>query len=134
MLFLLNLLEKSGKKFEKGQPLERLYPAFEAGDTFLFTPPDVTRADAHVRDGIDLKRMMITVVYAMIPAILMAMYNTGLQIHRTVEAGGSLLDNWQSAVYQWLALPVAADSFIGCFVHGTKYNAPWTKHPMKESA
>lgn len=124
MLFLLNLLEKSGKKFEKGQPLERLYPAFEAGDTFLFTPPDVTRADAHVRDGIDLKRMMITVVYAMIPAILMAMYNTGLQIHRTVEAGGSLLDNWQSAVYQWLALPVAADSFIGCFVHGALYFVP----------
>ncbi|MEM6531817.1 MAG: NADH:ubiquinone reductase (Na(+)-transporting) subunit B [Myxococcota bacterium] len=124
MLFLLNLLEKSGKKFEKGQPLERLYPAFEAGDTFLFTPPDVTRADAHVRDGIDLKRMMITVVYAMIPAILMAMYNTGFQIHRTVEAGGSLLDNWQSVVYQWLALPVAADSFIGCFIHGALYFVP----------
>lgn len=124
MIFLLKILEKSGKKFEKGGPLEKLYPAFEAGDTFLFTPGEVTRADSHVRDGLDLKRMMITVVYAMIPAILMAMYNTGYQIHRTVQNGGALLENWQSAVYQWLSLPLAADSLLGCFVHGALYFVP----------
>ncbi|MEL6544176.1 MAG: NADH:ubiquinone reductase (Na(+)-transporting) subunit B [Myxococcota bacterium] len=124
MLFLLKILEKTGKKFEKGGPLEKLYPAFEAGDTFLFTPSEVTRADAHVRDGLDLKRMMITVVYALMPAILMAMYNTGLQIHRTVEAGGALLENWQSMVYGFTGLPVAADSIVGCMVHGALYFVP----------
>lgn len=124
MSFLLRLLEKSGKPFEKGGPLERFYPAFEAGETFLFTPAEVTRADAHVRDGLDLKRMMIAVVYALIPSIFMAMYNTGLQIHRTVEAGGSVLDNWQSAVYGFTGLPLAADSFIGCIVHGALYFVP----------
>ncbi|MEM1023691.1 MAG: NADH:ubiquinone reductase (Na(+)-transporting) subunit B [Myxococcota bacterium] len=124
MKFLLETTERIARRFQKGQPLEKLYPAFEAGDTFLFTPGSVTQADAHVRDGIDLKRVMITVVYALIPAILMAMYNTGLQIHRTVEQGGSLLENWQSTVYQWLALPVASDSILGCFVHGALYFLP----------
>ncbi|MEM6369930.1 MAG: NADH:ubiquinone reductase (Na(+)-transporting) subunit B [Myxococcota bacterium] len=124
MKFLLETTERIARRFQKGQPLEKLYPAFEAGDTFLFTPGSVTQADAHVRDGIDLKRVMITVVYALIPAILMAMYNTGLQIHRTVEQGGSLLENWQSTVYQWLALPVASDSVLGCFVHGALYFLP----------
>ncbi|MEL6195478.1 MAG: NADH:ubiquinone reductase (Na(+)-transporting) subunit B [Myxococcota bacterium] len=124
MEFLRKTLENAGKRFEKGQPLEKLYPAFEAGDTFLFTPGEVTRADSHVRDGLDLKRMMITVVYALIPAILMAMYNTGYQIHRTVEGGGALLENWQSTVYQWLALPLTTESLIGCFVHGALYFLP----------
>jgi Na+-transporting NADH:ubiquinone oxidoreductase subunit B len=122
--FLLHWLEKAGTKFQKGQPLEPLYPAFEAGETFLFTPSSVTRADAHVRDGLDLKRMMITVVYALVPTIIMAMYNTGLQIHRTVEQGGSMLSNWQTAVYRWTDLPVASDAVLGCFVHGALYFVP----------
>jgi Na+-transporting NADH:ubiquinone oxidoreductase subunit B len=122
--FLLETTERLGKRFQKGQALEKLYPAWEAGETFLFTPGSVTQADAHVRDGLDLKRVMIAVVYALIPAILMAMYNTGLQIHRVVEQGGALLQNWQSSVYQWTALPVASDSIIGCFVHGALYFLP----------
>ncbi len=121
---LLQLLERAGRKFQKGEPLERFHPAFEAGETFLFTPASVTRADSHVRDGMDLKRMMITVVYALVPAIFMAMYNTGLQIHRTVENGGALLGSWQTAVYQWTGLPIAAESFWGCLIHGALYFVP----------
>lgn len=124
MKSLLQLTERIGKRFEKGQPLEKLYPAYEAGDTFLFTPPTVTRADAHVRDGLDLKRMMITVVIALIPAMFMAMYNTGLQIHRTVEAGGTMLSNWQTTVFQWTGLAASSDSFIACLTHGALYFLP----------
>ena len=76
---LRDLLDKQAEHFEEGGKLEKLYPFYEAGDTFLYTPGEVTRADAHVRDGMDLKRMMITVVLSLQPCILMALYNTGLQ-------------------------------------------------------
>jgi len=121
---LLRRVERLKRPFQKGQPLEKLYPAFEAGESFLFTPDSVTRADAHVRDGMDLKRMMVTVVYALVPTVFMAMYNTGLQIHRTVAAGGALLDNGQTAIYGWTGLPVDPGSFVGCLVHGALYFVP----------
>ncbi|MEM1414154.1 MAG: NADH:ubiquinone reductase (Na(+)-transporting) subunit B [Myxococcota bacterium] len=124
MKFLRKSLEKIEPKFEKGGPLERFYPLFEAADTFLFTPPTVTRSGAHVRDGVDLKRVMITVVYALIPAILMAMYNTGLQIHRTVAAGGTTLDNWQTAAFEATGLPLSPESILACMTHGALYFVP----------
>jgi Na+-transporting NADH:ubiquinone oxidoreductase subunit B len=65
--------------FHKGGKLERLYPLYEAHDTFLFTPGETTKGSTHVRDAIDLKRMMSIVVVALIPCIFMALYNTGFQ-------------------------------------------------------
>ena len=62
MKFLLDLNNSMKKNFEKGGRFEKLYPLFEANDTFLFTPDSVTKTASHVRDGLDLKRMMITVV------------------------------------------------------------------------
>ncbi|MEO1272710.1 MAG: NADH:ubiquinone reductase (Na(+)-transporting) subunit B, partial [Myxococcota bacterium] len=61
MKFLRDMLDKQGKLFEKGGKLEKLYPLYEANDTLLFTPGHVTKGKTHVRDAIDLKRMMITV-------------------------------------------------------------------------
>ena len=65
--------ELEHKLFAKGKPLEKLYPVFEMHDTILFTPGGVTKGSTHVRDGLDLKRMMITVVVAMVPSVLVAM-------------------------------------------------------------
>jgi len=79
MKFLLEIFDKFKPIFEKGGKLEKLYPLFEANDTFLFTPSDITREGAHVRDQIDMKRMMMTVVIAMVPCILFGFYNTGHQ-------------------------------------------------------
>jgi Na+-transporting NADH:ubiquinone oxidoreductase subunit B len=79
MKFLLNQLHKSKHLFEKGGKLERLYPLYEAQETFLFTPPDTTKQAPHVRDGLDLKRTMITVILALIPATLFGIYNAGHQ-------------------------------------------------------
>lgn len=87
MKLLLEIFEKSKHLFEKGGKLEKLYPLYEAKDTFLFTPPDVTTAGAHIRDKIDMKRMMITVVVALIPCILYGMYNAGHQ-HLLVNGQG----------------------------------------------
>ena len=73
-------MKKIGKLFGKGKPLEKLYPFYEAIDTFLLTPGKRTTKAPFVRDFIDLKRVMISVVIALIPCILMGIYNTGYQI------------------------------------------------------
>ena len=82
MKFLRNTLDKVEPLFEKGGKLERLYPVYEATDTFLYTPGHRTASGPHVRDGIDLKRMMIMVVIALIPCTLFGMWNVGFQHYR----------------------------------------------------
>ena len=113
-----------GRMFKKGGRLEKLYPLYEAGDTFMFSPGYTTKSASHVRDGLDLKRMMFTVVIALIPCTLMAMYNTGYQIHRVVEAGGAPLETWQTVVFQTLGLQMASSSFLANLVHGALYFLP----------
>ncbi len=80
MSFLTEQSKKIEKLFEKGKPLEKLYPFYEALDTFLLTPGKTTRKAPHVRDAVDLKRVMIAVVIAVIPALIMGIYNVGYQI------------------------------------------------------
>ncbi len=76
---LRNLLDSVKPHFEKGGKLEKLYPAYDAFETFAFVPGHTTKTGAHIRDAMDLKRTMITVVFAMIPALLFGMYNVGYQ-------------------------------------------------------
>ena len=64
---------------EKGKILHRMRPLIEAADTFLYEAPINTRKAPHIRDAVDIKRWMIIVVVALIPCILMAIWNTGLQ-------------------------------------------------------
>jgi len=80
MKFLEDQTKKIGKLFGKGKPLEKFYPFYEAIDTFLLTPGKRTTKAPFVRDAIDLKRVMISVVIALIPCIVMGIYNTGYQI------------------------------------------------------
>jgi Na+-transporting NADH:ubiquinone oxidoreductase subunit B len=65
--------------FHKGGKYEKLAPLFESFDTLLFVPATTTSKGSHIRDGIDLKRTMITVVIAMIPALIFGIWNTGHQ-------------------------------------------------------
>ena len=76
---LRRLLDYQLSLVEKGKPLERLKPLIEATDTFLYEAPINTRRGPHIRDAIDIKRWMIIVVFALIPCVLMAIWNTGLQ-------------------------------------------------------
>lgn len=64
---------------EKGKPLHPIRPLITAGDTFLYEAPCNTKVGPHIRDAIDVKRWMLIVVFALIPCILMAIWNTGLQ-------------------------------------------------------
>ena len=124
MQFLRNLLDKAEKPFHKGGKLEKLYPLYEATDTFLYTPPDVTKASSHVRDAIDLKRMMITVVIALLPCVLFAMYNTGFQANYAIAHGAAALANWQTSLFQMLGFGFDPGSILACMLHGAIYFLP----------
>ncbi len=80
MKFLRNQLDKIRPHFEQGGKLEKYYYAYEAFDTFLFSPDTVT-ADkgVQVRDAVDLKRLMMTVIIAMTPCLLFGIWNVGDQ-------------------------------------------------------
>jgi Na+-transporting NADH:ubiquinone oxidoreductase subunit B len=121
---LRKLLDSQAHLFHKGGKLERFYPMYEAADTFLYTPGSVTPGSSHVRDSLDMKRLMSLVVVALIGTIFMAMYNTGLQAHLAIEAGALPLDNWRTTVMQWLGLPFASANFAASFIHGALYFLP----------
>lgn len=83
---LLNAFDRVRPAFERG-PLRPLWPVYEALETFLFTPDHTTDGPPHIRDHLDIKRYMITVLYALIPCILFGMYNAGVQAFRAAGAG-----------------------------------------------
>jgi Na+-transporting NADH:ubiquinone oxidoreductase subunit B len=85
------------RPFGKGQKLEKFAPAINAFDTFLFVPNHTTKKGAHIRDAVDLKRTMVTVIIALMPALIYGIYNTGYQYH--VQTGESF-------------------TFIDAFIHG----------------
>lgn len=118
-------LDKLAPLFGKGGKLEKLYPIYEATDTILYTPGEVTRSASHIRDGIDQKRMMILVVVALLPCMVMAMYNTGYQAHLAVANGALPLDDWQTNLFLALGFSAAdTTSVLGHFVHGALYYLP----------
>ena len=124
MKFLRKALDGQAKHFEKGGKLEKLYPLWEAQDTFLYTPGGVTRSASHVRDAADLKRIMITVVVSLLPCIYMAMYNTGLQAHRAIAKGALPLETWQTEAMGWLGLAFDPADLWACIAHGALYYLP----------
>ena len=122
---LRQLLDSVEPHFERGGRLERLYPLYELVDTFLYTPSDVTGNAAHVRDGLDLKRMMITVVLAMVPCIFMAMWNTGYQANLALaELGRTSADGWRGVVLTVLGVGVDPGSLVANVVHGALWFLP----------
>ncbi|MCB0477490.1 MAG: NADH:ubiquinone reductase (Na(+)-transporting) subunit B [Crocinitomicaceae bacterium] len=77
MKFLERIVENMEPKFAKGAKLEKLHPVFESFTTLAFTPKEVTHKGSHIRDGVDLKRTMMTVIIAMIPCLLFGMVGAG---------------------------------------------------------
>jgi len=124
MRWLRTLLDTQARHFEKGGRLERLHPLWEAQDTFLYTPGEVTGAAPHVRDALDMKRLMITVVIALAGCVYMALYNTGYQANLAIAAGAAPLDVWQTRAMESLGLGFAPDDLWACLVHGALYFVP----------
>ncbi|MCB9567591.1 MAG: NADH:ubiquinone reductase (Na(+)-transporting) subunit B [Myxococcales bacterium] len=124
MKFLRDKLDQLGHLFEKGGKLESQYPLYEAADTFLYTPGQVTKGDSHVRDAIDQKRMMITVFIALIPCVLFACYNTGLQANAAIAAGAAPLEDWRTSLMQAMGLGFDPGDLLACGIHGLLYFLP----------
>ena len=85
MKFLRNLLDKVEPNFTGNGKYAKFYPLYEMADTFLFTPADKTKNGPHIRDAVDLKRVMSFVVIAMLPALLFGIFNVGYQINPNGE-------------------------------------------------
>lgn len=114
--------------FAKGGVLEKAYPVYEALDTFLFTPGETTKGRTHVRDNIDLKRMMIMVVVALIPVTLFGMWNVGYQANYAIEqmtaAGVDIDFDWHHTVHTAIGLGHNSSNFIDNFVYGAIFFIP----------
>ena len=80
--------------FDPGGKLERLYPIYEAHETFLFSPGTRTKSGSHVRDSIDSKRLMSTVIVALIPCVLFGIYNAGYQYYMAQ----GIVPEWQNCI------------------------------------
>ena len=112
MNFLRNYLDKQKPKFEKGGKLEKFHSVFTGFESFLFVPNTTTSSGAHIRDAVDLKRTMISVVLALIPALLFGIYNVGYQHFNAV---GGLADTtfFQLFFYGlWKVLPMIIVSYV----------------------
>lgn len=117
-------LNKQAKHFEKGGKLERWYPVFEMVDTFIYTPLEKTKGRTHVRDGIELKRIMTTVVIALLPCLLMALYNTGLQANNAILATGSTPEGIRAVLLGMFGVGFDPHNIYDNFMHGAAYFLP----------
>lgn len=130
MKFLLKMHDKQRPNFEPGGKLERLHPLFEAQDTFFFTPAEVTHGAPHVRDALDIKRTMITVVLALIPVVLFGMWNVGYQYNVVNQTGA--LDFMSNMIRGALiVMPIILMSYIVGGLWEVAF-AIVRKHPINE--
>ena len=79
MKLFKNVLNGIKPHFEEGGKLEKLYPAYDAFETFLFVPDHTSQSGSHIHDAIDLKRTMFSVILALLPALIFGMWNIGYQ-------------------------------------------------------
>ncbi len=125
MRALRRLLDRMQPEFARGGRFEKYNALYEMVDTLLYTPSDVTRSSPHVRDAMDLKRLMISVVIAVTPCLLVGMYNIGYQANTAIHAMGvSGAGDWRDAVLQALGIGYDPGSILGCLVHGLLYWLP----------
>ncbi|MDH5580587.1 MAG: NADH:ubiquinone reductase (Na(+)-transporting) subunit B, partial [Bdellovibrionales bacterium] len=124
MKILRNILDDLHPLFDKGGKLERFYALYEAADTFAFTPGDVTQGQTHVRDGIDLKRLMITVAVALVPCVIMACFNTGYQANNVLAAQGAEAVGWRADIIATLGLGHDPSNIIDNFIYGLLFFLP----------
>lgn len=121
---LRSFMDRIAPHFEANGKLAPIYPLFEAIDTALYTPGTVTAGPSHVRDGLDLKRIMTTVwLCAFIPAFA-GCYFIGLYANEAMQAlGTTSVDNWR-AIFLDVLISYDPNSFWDCLVHGLAYFLP----------
>jgi Na+-transporting NADH:ubiquinone oxidoreductase subunit B len=122
---LRKFLDSIEPLFSRGGRFEKLEAISEMVDTLLYSPADVTRGSPHVRDAIDLKRVMITVVFAATPCALIGMWNTGFQANTAMASLGiEWIDGWRGSVLALLGAGYDPASVYDSFMHGLLYFLP----------
>ncbi|GIU24798.1 Na(+)-translocating NADH-quinone reductase subunit B [Shewanella colwelliana] len=119
---LKELFKSIEPQFEKGGKYEKFYAIFEAAYTVFYTPGHVNKGRTHVRDNLDLKRMMITVWACAFPAMFVGMYNVGLQAQDALAAGFAAPDTWQVALFGLFGTELTANSGVAALMW---YGACW---------
>ncbi|MCR9063099.1 MAG: NADH:ubiquinone reductase (Na(+)-transporting) subunit B [Cytophagales bacterium] len=94
MKFIRNLVDSVKPNFEKGGKLEKWHPAFEAFETLLFVPGETTKNGVHIKDAMDMKRTMMTVIISLIPCLLFGMWNVGHQHYLAFGMEASLMEKF----------------------------------------
>jgi Na+-transporting NADH:ubiquinone oxidoreductase subunit B len=130
MKFLRNTLDKAKHNFEKGGKLEKYYYAFEALETFAFSPNTTAGAKGvQIRDAIDLKRLMMTVIIAMMPCLIFGIFNVGHQHFLAIGQEATMMDKFWIGVIQ--VLPIVIVSYgVGLGIEFVF--AILRKHPVNE--
>ncbi len=103
-------LDTLKKPFGKGQKFEKFAPAFNAFETFLFVPNHITKKGAHIRDAVDLKRTMVTVIIALLPALIYGIYNTGYQYYIQTDEPFTFIDAFIHGA--WKIVPMIIVSYV----------------------
>ena len=110
MNFLRRNLDNLKRPFGKGQKFEKFAPAINAFDTFLFVPNHTTKKGAHIRDAVDLKRTMVTVIIALLPVLIYGIYNTGYQYYSQI---GSSFTFFEAFIHgAWKVVPMIIVSYV----------------------
>ncbi|WP_193164077.1 NADH:ubiquinone reductase (Na(+)-transporting) subunit B [Microbulbifer hainanensis] len=121
---LRKFLDSIEPHFHKGGKLEKWYALYEAVDTGLFQPADTTKTTAHVRDGIDLKRIMITVWACALIPMFYGMYNVGFQANTILQGmTDPSLTGWRQAIIGALT-SYDPNSLWDNLVYGAMYFLP----------
>ncbi|MCZ6829661.1 MAG: NADH:ubiquinone reductase (Na(+)-transporting) subunit B [Gammaproteobacteria bacterium] len=120
---LRKFLDNIERHFQEGGRFQNFYVLYELFDTFLYAPDSVTRSTAHVRDGVDLKRIMITVWLAAFPAMFYGMYNLGYQANLVLETGIGSITDWHAPIISLLAGNDPGNLW-DCFWFGAVYFIP----------
>ena len=125
MRIVKKFLDTAKPHFEQGGRLSILFYFWEAFDTFLMTPESVARGRVHVRDGLDLKRMMTFVMVALVPCIIFGMYNVGYQANYVLAGmGENVINGWRGYLLSLAGVTADPNNILFCFLHGFMYWVP----------
>ncbi len=122
MKFIHNIFDKAEPHFTHGGKYEKYFAVYEMFDTFFRQPNNRTYSASHVRDGIDLKRIMITVWLCAFPAMFWGMYNTGHQALMAMAKTGATASGWRTIITDLFGYN--ADSILACFAFGAMQFLP----------
>lgn len=125
MTRLRRFLDRIEPSFQKGGRYEKYFALYEMIDTFIYSPGDVTRGSPHVRDAIDLKRIMSYVVLSTLPVLMVMLWNTGFQANSAMaELGMATVEGWRGWLLSSLGIGYDPGSVFANMFHGLLYFVP----------